>query len=112
MEIALDKLVALVNEAFDRGVQGCADLKRQELDDLFLKYQVRETDDFRVWKADELKKMPEGSIFQHLLRGRCWVVARANGSKFMQFAKGQAMDFNSDQDPWDKPMRLIHSEGK
>ena len=111
MEITLEKLSSLVSEAFDRGVQGCADLKQQELDDLFQKFQVREKEDFRVWRAEELRKMPEGTIFQHLTRGRCFMKTRANGTKFMQFDKGQAMDFNSDQEPWDKPMRLLHSEG-
>jgi len=110
MEIPLEKLNALVNEAFDRGMCGCSDLKSQDIDELFQKYQVRETEDFKVWRTSELKEMPEGTIFQHLLRGRCWIVCRANGTKFMQFDRGQALDFNSDLDPWDKPMRLIYSE--
>jgi hypothetical protein len=107
MEIPYDKLTALVSEAFDLGVQGCADLKSQEIQDLFAKYKIQENDEFRVWTAEELKKMPEGTIFTHLLRGRCFIQSRANGSKFMQFAKGQAIDFNSNLDPWDKPMKLV-----
>lgn len=110
MEITLEKLTSLVAEAYERGLSGCADLKQQEIDELFQKFQVRETDDFRIWSSKELQKMPEGSIFHHLLRGRCLIVSRANGTKFMQFDKGQAMEFNSDQDPWDKPMRLVYSE--
>jgi hypothetical protein len=109
MEIPIDKLTALVNEAFDRGLHACADLKQQEIEDLFVKYQIKENEDFRIWKVADLKKMPEGSLFHHLIRGRCWIVARANGTKFMQFDKGQVIDFNTDSDPWDKPIRLIHS---
>lgn len=110
MEIPLDKLTALVNEAFERGMSGCSDLKQQDIEELFGKYQIRETEDFRVWSVDELRKMPEGTIFQHLLKGRCWIVSRANGTRFMQFDRGQAIDFNTNIDPWDKPMRLIYSE--
>lgn len=110
MEITLDKLTALVNEAYDCGNRGCADLKAQEIEELFGRYNIRRTEDFRVWKAEELRNMPVGSIFQHILRGRCFITARANGQKYMQFDKGQVMDFNSDQDPWDKPMHLIYSE--
>ena len=109
MEIALEKLALLVSEAFDRGAYGCADLKQQEIDDLFKKFHVQESDEFRVWKIEELRNMPQGSIFQHMIRGRCVLKARANGTKFMQFDKGQTMDFNSNQDPWDKPMHLIYS---
>ena len=101
MEIPLDKLTALVNEAFERGMSGCSDLKQQDIEELFGKYQIRETEDFRVWSVDELRKMPEGT---------CWIVSRANGTRFMQFDRGQAIDFNTNIDPWDKPMRLIYSE--
>jgi hypothetical protein len=110
MEIPLEKLTALVNEAFERGLRGCADLKQQDMEELFQKFQVREIEDVKVWKISELKEMPEGSIFHHLIRGRCWIVERSNGSKFMQFDKGQAIEFASESDPWDKPMKLIYSE--
>lgn len=110
MEIPLDRLLALVNDAFDRGMTGCSDLKKQDIDDLCAKYNIKDTDDYRVWRAAELREMPDGSIFQHLLNGRCWVVSRANGTKFMQFDRGQAVDFSCDGHPWDKPMRLIHSQ--
>lgn len=109
MEIPLDKLKSLVSEAFECGLHGCADLKQQQIDDLFAKYGVKNTDEFRVWSVNELQKVPTGSIFQHLIRGRCCVMERANRTRFMQFDKGQAIDFNSDTDPWDKPMRLIYT---
>lgn len=110
MEISLEKLTTIVNEAFECGLRGCAELKQQDLEELFQKFKIREIEDIRVWNIVELKKMPEGSIFNHLIRGRCWIVERANGSKFMQFEKGQAIEFISQTDPWDKPMKLIYSE--
>jgi len=111
MEIAIDKLTALVNEAYKCGLNGCADLQAQEVDELLKKYHVNNSDDFRVWDVKTLQSMPKGTVFAHILHGRCWINERANGTKYMQFnERGRIIDFNSDGDPWDKPMKLIHSE--
>jgi hypothetical protein len=111
MEISLEKLTDLVNEVYERGRSGCADLRQQEIEEAFQKFQIRNDEDYKTWTVEKLRTLPRGTIFQHLIRGRCFIAEKADGMKFMQFDKGQALNFNSDQDPWDKPMRLIHLGG-
>lgn len=106
-EITIDKIVELINEAYERGLTGCADLKKQDIDEIIGKVCLKREDNYRIWTVAELKKMPSGSIFHHMVRGRCYIDTKSNGIKFMQFDRGQITDFNSDNDPWDKPMKLI-----
>lgn len=106
----MEKLVSLVGTAYERGLSGCAELKKQEIEELLQEFKISEKNDFRIWKVEQLASMPEGTIFHHLTKGRCWLVGRANGSKFMQFNSGPAIEFNSDSEPWDKPMRIIYAE--
>lgn len=108
MEISYEKLTRLLGEAYDEGYKGCFDLKGQSVEEVLRRFDVRDTDEFRVWGVEELKQMPEGTIFQHIGRGRCWICKRSKGARFMQFERGTPIELVSNTDPWDKPMRLIH----
>lgn len=125
MDISLEKLRKIIDEAYEAGLVGCREFKQQDLEGIISKHQAdKDNVDYRIWSCAELKKMPTGSVFQHLQRGRCWIVQRANGSTYMQFEKGSwqsdgkngpsgpGIDFNSDNSPWDKPMKLLYSHSK
>lgn len=106
MEISLEKLTLLVEEALERGYAGCQDLKQQEIVELFEKHDIKESISFRIWTVEELRKLPDGTVFDHLNRGRCWVMSKTS-EKCMMFTNGTSESFYSNTDPWDKPMKLM-----
>lgn len=111
MEITLERLVTLLGKAFDMGYEGCYDLKKTYIEELLIEAQKKDTNDqFKVYKVKELKELPEGTIFQHSTRGRCWIATKTNGSKIMQFEKGEVIELCSDNEPWNMPMQMIYSE--
>lgn len=109
MEISLERLVKLLDEAFDMGYEGCYELKNTYISELMAKAQTKDASEHKVYKVQELKSFPEGTIFQHSTRGRCWIAIKSNGNKYMQFEKGEIMELCSDEEPWNMPMQLLHT---
>ena len=107
MEIPYSTLVKILGEVFDSGYKGCYELKSQSISDICRKYQVRDVEEFKVWTVAELREMPDGTIFHHINRGRCWIASRHDKKKIAQFQSGGPISLSSDIDPWDQPMRLI-----
>ncbi len=112
MEISIERLRTLLGEAFDTGYQNSAELKDQLLDEILLRWQSQKEEQYRVFKVEELRQMPVGAVFHHTTRGRGWIISKADGSKHMQFEKGQVVGFSQNADPWDRPMRLLHADNK
>ena len=112
MELSIEKLKQVLGEAFDLGYQSCNEFKNELIGELLVKMQtVKVEEAYRIYKCDELRNMPEGTLFQHSSRGRCWVIVRQDGSKAIQFQKGGvAIGLIKDNEPWDRPMKLMHSE--
>src|SRR5690349_13279275 len=109
MDIPADTLAAILGEAFDCGYYGSASMKKQYIEEILAKHRIIDTNDYRLYTAKELSDCPEGTIFHHLSRGRCWVIAKASGKKCMQFEKAGILDFESNEDPWDKPMKMLYA---
>ncbi len=120
MEISTEALKTLLGEAFDLGYQQSAEFKDDLIQELMTKVPTKSKDNtFKVYTVTELREFPEGTLFEHKTRGRCWVVLRQK-EKAIQFQKGgqvvslpekgQIVGLISDGEPWDKPMKLLHSE--
>ncbi len=114
MNIETDRLKFWLGQAFDSGYQNSQDLRDQIIDDLMvdvIKDQTPKADEgYRIYKVAELKKMPAGTVFHHSIRGRCYLFPKSDGTNCMQFEQGQASGLTSDADPWDHPMKLLHTE--
>jgi hypothetical protein len=113
MEITTEKLRDLLSEAFDAGYENSQEFKGDCIDEILARHHARQEEQYRVFKVAELRKLPEGTIFHHSTRGRCWLEADSAGGKYMMFAnKGQKLALINDTEPWDRPMKLLHSEKK
>jgi hypothetical protein len=110
MEITPDKLKQLLSEAFDSGYENSQEFKEQCIEEILSSHQTKQEEQYRIFKVAELKKMPQGTVFHHSTRGRCYIVTRPDGSKEMQFDRGQKLSIINDTEPWDRPMRLLHSD--
>jgi hypothetical protein len=110
MEISVELLKKALGEAFDLGYSNSNEFKNDLIDELLSQLRKTPSEEYRVYKCAELKKMPEGTIFNHVTRGRCWIVNRSDGTKAMKFQKGDVIGLLNDNEPWDRPMKLLHSE--
>jgi hypothetical protein len=110
MEITPEQLKKLLGEAFDQGYENSQEFKEQCIEEILAGYKDRQEEQYRIFKVAELKGMPEGTIFHHSTRGRCWIIGLPDGTKQMQFEKGQKLNLTNDNEPWDRPMRLLHTE--
>ena len=112
MEFSTETLKQLLGDAFDLGYQNSNEFKNELIEELLSKMQTMKVEEkFRIYKCDELRSLPEGTLFQHSTRGRCWIIVRSDGSKAVQFQKkGGAIGIVQDNEPWDRPMMLMHSE--
>lgn len=110
MEINYEKLFLLLTEAYDLGYKGCNDLKNDNIENLLLSHNIKNEDEFKIFKVEELKQLPVGTILQHIIKGRCWVQSRVRGKliKYIQFQNGGSAELIKDAHPWDKPMRIVH----
>jgi len=97
----------LLEEAFEAGYKSPLDMKSQIVTQILNKWKNSE-DHYKIYTVADLKKFPEGTIFQHLVLGRCWIIEH-KGNKQMQFADGKKVHFTQDGEPWDRPMRLMHT---
>ena len=112
MEISVDTLKQLLSDAFDLGYMNSNEFKHELIEELLGKLQTTKAEEaFRIYKCAELRNLPEGTLFQHSTRGRCWIIVRQDGSKAVQFQKGgMSVGLVQDNEPWDRPMKLMHSE--
>lgn len=109
MEFSIDTLKQLLCEAFDLGYHNSNEFKHDLIEELLGKLQTSKVEEtYRIYKCSELRLMPEGTIFHHVTRGRCWVIVRSDGSNAIQFQKGGVIGLINDNEPWDRPMRLLH----
>lgn len=105
MHICWDDLVRLVGAAFDKGYEGSFEEREATIRELLHSFGLH-GQEFRVWSLAELQKMAEGSIFEHIQSGRCWLVNGRTG-KYMRFQTGLGVVLEHGG-PWQYPMRLIY----
>lgn len=116
MELTNETLRQILKEAFDLGYNNSSEFRAELIEELlsgFWKKQEAKSkaEDYRVYSSDELQKMPEGTIFQHPDKGRGWIIVRpGTREKSMHFQKGGVVAIINNQEPWDKPMKLLHTD--
>jgi hypothetical protein len=115
MELTNETLRQLLKDAFDLGYNNSSEFRVELIEELlssFWKNQEAKakTEEYRVYSYEELQKMPEGTIFQHSDRGRGWIVVKSGSERRMQFQKGGLVAIINNQEPWDKPMKLLHTD--
>jgi len=108
MQVSKEQLRKMLYEAFDFGYNNSSEMKEQVVADLIKKYNLDKQEDFLIYNITDLQRMPLGTIFEHSTRGRCWIVNK-DGRRAMQF-DSEVLEFNNEGDPWDKPMKLLHSD--
>jgi hypothetical protein len=108
MDISQERLMALMGDAFDCGYESSYELKKECLEELIQKNQFKESE-YKVYKVAELSQLPEGTIFEHSSKGRCCIACKANKVKHMLFDSGQMIDFCSDTEPWNLPMKILYT---
>ena len=111
-EISQEKLKQLLGEAFDAGYESSFEFRDQCIEDILAGHQQScQEEQYRIYKAAELRNMPAGSIFHHSVRGRCWIVESAKYLKQMRFERSTPARISlvTDGDPWNSPMKLLHA---
>jgi len=117
MELTNEILKQLLREAFDLGYNNSQEFRSELIEELLVEFAKKQEnkvkpEEYRVYTCEELRKMPEGTIFQHSERGRGWIVVRpgTKGEKAMRFDKGEIVSIVNNQVPWDRPMKLLHTD--
>jgi hypothetical protein len=116
MELTNETLRLLLQGAFDLGYNNSSEFRAELIEELlagFWKNQETKSkvEEYKVYSSNELQKMPEGTIFQHPEMGRGWIVVRpGTREKSMHFQKGGIVAIINNQEPWDKPMKLLHTD--
>lgn len=123
MELTLDRLAAILSEAYDSGYAGDDD-RDEAVAQLLSRHNINEADDkpppvvdvkdadFRIYSAAELRDMPVGAAFIHEALGKCRVQMKRRkegDEKCMAFDNPglQPAGFNVNGYPWDMPMKRI-----
>jgi hypothetical protein len=120
MDIATNKLINMLSEAFDCGYIGTAEQREEVISEILEKHKIKKEDDFmlvpqpvkdedfRVYHISELHEMPVGAVFSHSTLGKCRIAQRGN-NKYMAFDNpGLAPSgFNVDGYPWETPMKRL-----
>ena len=106
------KLISLIlGEVFDKAYDSPREMKKSILDEICEKYNLNsQEEEFKIWNVEDIKKCPEGSIFEHCDLGRFIVSRRKNGSFYVVFSSGGRSNINSNLSPWDKKIKLISLE--
>lgn len=101
-------LVQMLQEAYERGRQGSAEMRSETVDDLIAMHKVCKVHDFRMYSVDELRQFPVGTRFCHSQLGPGEVVSKPGlRQPFMKFENGMAHQFSGDVFPWDMPMLYL-----
>jgi hypothetical protein len=115
MKMTMGKIRQLMGEAFKAGNVNCCDVEEECINEILSKHDGDGADSFieeeaRVYTADELKQLPEGTKFHHSSLGDCTIAIKKD-QKHMVFADtdlGPA-GFKVDSYPWDQPMKRLAS---
>lgn len=117
--ITLNHLKDVLGKAYIHGYHNCLDMKDSFVDDLvkilFEEPKVfSKNDGWKVFTVKELRQLSVGTIFEHSVRGKCYIEAgRYSSAKtFMHFEDGSRSEFVSDCEPWNQVMKIIGSQKK
>lgn len=108
MELSNERIKGLMGQIFDKSYFSPNELKSVIVEESIADFIMRETNSSRVYTVVELQAMPMGTMFEHSLRGRCWISAKSDGKKCVHFQSGGTMNILQDGDPWNKPMRILY----
>lgn len=108
-----DRLREILRESFDAGYSGMSE--QETISYVIEKFKIEKIEkppekkfDNRIFKIEELKRLPVGTVFMHSKLGRCDITKNKN-EKYMTFANPgiKPARFQSDGYPWDAPMQLL-----
>jgi len=108
VELEMTKFLEICREVYEAGMSGSGDLRENAIEEVLVKNNISLADKWKVYTTEELSKMPIDTVFIHSMWGRCRIAQRPDGEvKFMSFVGRGPVDFRSNLDPWDKPMKLV-----
>lgn len=108
VEMRTNDLVPLLRDAFDRGNQGCYELRDQDIEDILADYTHRTTKVTRVAKSrNEIWCLKEDTRIFHPLFGTGFVKDNTHGRfGYVQFTNFR-FELETDGWPWDVPTQVI-----
>ncbi len=109
MELPNERIKSLMAAVFDRAYFASPDVKDSIIAEALDGFIEKETNAAKVYTVAELQAMPVGTMFEHSVRGRCWVVAKTDGTKCVRFQSGGTINLLLNGDPWNKPMRVLYT---
>lgn len=112
MYISFANLVEMCDEVKSVAGSSSNELREQTIEEVLVKYKVTKKEYARVYNAEELRRFPVGSMFQHSKFGKGEVQSK-KGTKgnFITFECGQALKFN-DPLSWSDPMLFLGKNEK
>ena len=110
MEISTDKISKLMSKVYDTSYFGSPDQCDAYIKELLEEFESKENQEFRIYTVEELRAMPEGTIFEHSKRGRFWITVKSNKLKCATFQQGGTINLIQNGNPWDQPIKMIYSE--
>lgn len=113
--LKLNRLKEIVRNAYVAGNSGCMEMvdeyAEEVLAEVTAEIQRNKNNpgggEWRVYSAEELKKKPFGTVFEHSRLGQCWIDGSSESKKCMTFASGEQSYFVQNIEPWDEPMREV-----
>lgn len=111
--ITQQRLRDAFKKAYRSGFHGCLQMEDAVVEELLQEImQEKETfsvnDNWKIFTIEELRKLSEGTVLEHSLRGKCYVTKKYPHGKIITFENGNiSLLLQSKEDPWDKPMRIL-----
>jgi hypothetical protein len=112
--LKLQKLRELIRKSYEDGYAGCLELADEYTEEIINLVQlemqqnkIAGSGEWRIWKIEELKQKPFGTLFEHSRLGQGWIDGRTEKDKCMTFTNGEHGYFMQQVDPWDEPLREI-----
>lgn len=109
--MSFQKLKQIIADAYAAGYSGSLDLKEAYVDEtiqeiLSADQPATKNEGWRVFKINELRTIPVGTIYDHESLGKGWT--ENNGTEtYMRFHTGEIYHFYTNENPWDQPMRIV-----
>ena len=113
--ITKKRLQAALLDAYEQGYRGALDMQENCVEGILAtllgsdpESTDNQNDGWRVFTVKELRATKIGTIFEHSTLGKGWIDA----CNTMTWASGGSHLFQSDNQPWTEPMRIIGMTSK
>ncbi len=108
IEISMEKFYEICRQVYEAGLSGSGELKEDAISEIMIHNNISIGDNWKIYTVEELANLNVSTVLVHSVWGRCWVSQRpGEGTKFMSFSNRGPVDFRSNSDPWNKPMKVI-----